>query len=135
MTFAISSIRDVTGVNIEMLGLREDDQPGIVEACGPRRGLTILAGVFDAMRLYRKRQGIVLAEFVTEVPVRWPADPHLRARLASSTFPLIRQGDIEYDTVVDESPASRDVKEKTWMSCSMSCPAWCNPRAFRSRPR
>jgi hypothetical protein len=30
--FAISSIRDVTGVNLELLGLRDANQPGMLEA-------------------------------------------------------------------------------------------------------
>jgi hypothetical protein len=115
MTFAISSIRDVTGVNIEMLGLREGDQPGIVESMRTKAGLTILAGVFDAIRLYRKRQGILLAEFVT----RFLSDGRL-IRIwgpqGQQFIPLIRQPDVvEYDIVIDESPASRDVKEKTWI--------------------
>lgn len=115
MTFAISSIRDVTGVNIEMLGLREGDQPGVVESMRTKAGLTILAGVFDAMRLYRKRQGILLAEFVT----KFLSDGRLIkiwGPEGQQFIPLVRNDDVvEYDLVIDESPASRDVKEKTWL--------------------
>jgi len=32
MEFAISSIRDVTGINLELLGMRDANQPGILEA-------------------------------------------------------------------------------------------------------
>lgn len=114
MQFALSSIRDCPGVNVEMLGGRAEDQPGIVEDMRTKAGLTILAGVFDAMRLYRKRQGIVLAEFVT----KFLSDGRLIrifGPMGQQFIPLIRQPDVvEYDVVVDESPASRDVKEKTW---------------------
>lgn len=114
MQFAITSIRDVTGANVEMLGMRQEDQPGVVEDMRTKAGLTILAGVFDAMRLYRKRQGIVLAEFVT----KFLSDGRL-IRIWGQTgqqfIPLVRRPDaVEYDVVVDESPASRDTKEKTW---------------------
>jgi hypothetical protein len=114
MQFAITSIRDVTGANVEMLGMRQEDQPGIVEDMRTKAGLTILAPVFDAIRLYRKRQGIVLAEFVT----KFLSDGRL-IRIwgpqGQQFIPLVRQPDVvEYDVVVDESPASRDVKEKTW---------------------
>lgn len=115
MQFAITSIRDVTGANVEMLGMRQEDQPGVVEDMRTKAGLTILAGVFDAMRLYRKRQGIVLAEFVT----KFLSDGRLIriwGQQGQQFIPLVRQPDvIEYDVVVDESSASRDVKEKTWM--------------------
>lgn len=114
MQFAITSIRDVTGANVEMLGNRQEDQPGVVEEMRTKAGLTILAPVFDAIRLYRKRQGIVLAEFVT----KFLSDGRL-IRIwgpqGQQFIPLVRQPDVvEYDVVVDESPASRDVKEKTW---------------------
>jgi hypothetical protein len=114
MQFAITSIRDVTGANIEMLGMRQEDQPGIVEDMRTKAGLTILAGVFDAMRLYRKRQGIVLAEFVT----KFLSDGRLIriwGQQGQEFIPLVRNPEVtEYDVVVDESPASRDVKEKTY---------------------
>lgn len=114
MQFAITSIRDVTGVNIEMLGMRQEDQPGIVEDMRTKAGLTILAGVFDAMRLYRKRQGIILAEFVE----KFLSDGRLIrivGKDGQQFIPLLRNPETtEYDLVVDESPASRDVKERTF---------------------
>jgi len=115
MQFAVASIRDATGVNLELLGAQSKEQPGVVEDMRTKAGMTILAPVFDAMRLYRKRQAMVLAEFVRE----FMSDGRLMKVLGPDGYqfvPLLRnQLSLEYDMVVDESPASRDVKEKTWL--------------------
>jgi hypothetical protein len=115
LQLAISSIRDVPGVNVEMLGMRGGDQPGIVEDMRTKAGLTILAPVFDAKRLYTKRQAVLLAEFVRS----YVSDGRLIRILGQNGhqfIPLIRDElASEYDIVMDESPASRDVKERTWV--------------------
>jgi len=122
MQFAIASIRDVSGVNVDMLGGAERDQPGIVEDMRTKAGLVILASVFDAMRLYRKRAGIIRAEFVQ----KFISDGRLirvLGKTGEQFIPLIRQADaIDYDVVVDESPTSRDVKERTWMALQQIVP-------------
>lgn len=122
MQFAITSIRDVTGVNVDMLGGADRDQPGVVEDMRTKAGLTILARIFDAMRLYRKNQGAVLAEFVQ----RFMSDGRL-IRVVGKTgeqfIPLIRDPQtLEYDIVVDESPSSRDVKERAWGAIQVMAP-------------
>ena len=122
MQFAIGSIRDVTGVNIELLGQENDNETGVVEDMKSKAGLTILASVFDAMRLYRKRQGALLAEFVQ----RFISDGRL-IRILGQTgqqfIPLIRdQFAMDYDIVVDESPSSRDVKARTWQALGQLAP-------------
>jgi len=115
MQLAMSMIQDVPGINIEMLGQQKNDQPGIVEDMRTKAGLIILASVFDAKRLYVKRQGLILAEFVT----KFLSDGRL-IRIwgpqGQQFIPLVRNPEVtEYDIVVDESPASRDVKERTWI--------------------
>ncbi len=122
MQFAIASIRDATGVNLELLGAQSKEQPGVVEDMRTKAGLTILAPVFDAMRLYRKRQAMVLAEFVR----KFLSDGRLIrviGEMGQQFIPLLRdEGTVEYDVVVDESPASRDVKERTWSVLSQIVP-------------
>lgn len=121
MQFAITSIRDVTGVNVDMLGGAGRDQPGVVEDMRTKAGLTILAKVFDALRQYRKRQGILLAEFVE----RFISDGRLIRIVGPSGqqyIPLLRNEPLEYDVVVDESPAARDVKERTWAALQIVAP-------------
>ena len=59
MEFGISSIRDVTGINLELLGMRDVNQPGILEAQRKQAAMTVLATLFDSLRRFRKRIGRV----------------------------------------------------------------------------
>ena len=114
MEFAISSIRDGTGVNLELLGLVDRNQAGVLEHQRTQAGLTILAPFFSSLRLYRKRQGRLLAYFIKE----YISDGRLIRVVGedgAQYVPLLRDPiDIDYEVVVDESPTSRDTKEKTW---------------------
>lgn len=122
LTLAISSIRDCTGINLELLGLVEKDQPGIVEHARKQAGMTVLAGVFDALRRYRKDQGRLLLWFITS----FLADGRL-IRIggagAARYVPLVRQrGTGEYDVIVDDAPTSPNLKERTWGSLVQMMP-------------
>lgn len=64
LEYSVGGMREVTGVNVEFLGQTDKVQPGIVEAMRTKAGLVILAPWFDAMRLYMKRQGRILGEFI-----------------------------------------------------------------------
>lgn len=116
MEFAISSIRDATGVNLELLGLVDRQQAGVLEAQRTQAGLTILAPFFSNLRLYRKKQGRVLAYFISE----YISDGRLIrvvGQEGEQYLPLLRDPiDVDYEVVVDESPTSRDTKEKTWQA-------------------
>jgi hypothetical protein len=57
MTFAISSFKDVTGINLELLGQQDQNQPGIIEAMRKQAGMTVLATLFDSLRGFRKQVG------------------------------------------------------------------------------
>jgi hypothetical protein len=114
MEFAISSIRDCTGVNLELLGLVDRQQAGVLEAQRTQAGLTILAPFFSSLRHYRKRQGRVLAYFINE----YISDGRL-IRVAGPEgeqfIPLMRQTeDVDFEMVVDSAPTARDTKEQTW---------------------
>lgn len=116
MEVAISSIRDATGVNLELLGLVDRQQAGVLEQQRTQAGLTILAPFFSNLRLYRKKQGRVLAYFISE----YISDGRLIrvvGQEGEQFLPLLRDPiDVDYEVVVDESPTSRDTKEKTWMA-------------------
>jgi hypothetical protein len=57
MQFAITSIRDCTGINLELLGQKDVNQPGILEAQRKQAGMTVLATLFDSLRRFRKYVG------------------------------------------------------------------------------
>lgn len=114
MQFAISSIRDTTGVNLELLGMAQKDQPGILEHQRKQAGMTILAGLFDSLRHYRKEQGKLMLWYITN----FLSDGRL-IRIGGAEqaryVPLIhQQGVAEYDVIVDDTPSSPNQKEATW---------------------
>lgn len=121
--FAISSIPDSTGVNMEMMGLRDANQAGILEYQRKQSALTILAKLFDSLRGYRKRQGRVLLHYITEYLsdgrlVRIAGDDGMRY------VPLVRDPNVtRYDVIVDDSPTSPNQKEQTWAFLQQILPA------------
>lgn len=66
--FSISSIRDVTGVSVEMLGLADRDQPASLEYQRRQSAMTILASLFNGLRHYRKLQGRTMLEQLKLLP-------------------------------------------------------------------
>jgi hypothetical protein len=122
LQLAISSIRDVTGINLELLGMVEQDQPGIVEHMRKQAGMTVLAGIFASLRRYRKEQGRLLLWYITT----FLSDGRLirivgpdRARYV----PLLHRPDtIEYDVVVDDMPTSPNLKEQVWATLVQMMP-------------
>jgi hypothetical protein len=113
MEYSISSIRDVSGINLEMLGMREGNQPASLELQRRQSGMTILASLFRSMRSYHFNQGRVMLYFIQN---------HLSdGRLikivgeeGAQYVPLLKQADAKYDIVVDEGPTSPNQKERVW---------------------
>lgn len=113
--FAVSSIRDASGVNMELLGLRDANQPGVLEYQRRQSAMTTLAGFFDALRYYRKTQGKVMLHYLrayiapTGRLVRVVEDDLVRY------VPLAMADDTaEYDVIVDDAPQAPNQKERNW---------------------
>lgn len=122
MQFAISSIRDVSGVNLELLGMANKDQAGILEHQRKQAGMTILAGFFDALREYRKDQGRLMLYYITN----FLSDGRL-IRIGGDSdgkyVSLVHEpGLVEYDVVVDTAPTSPNQKEQAWAVISQMMP-------------
>ncbi len=123
MGVSISGTRDVSGINLEMLGMADRDQPGVLEAQRKQAALGVLAGLFDGLRRYRKEQGRLLAKFISE----YLSDGRLvriqRGNGLEEFVPLVRdQTTFEYDVVVDESPTSQNTKERTFAILTQMMP-------------
>jgi hypothetical protein len=114
LQLAMSSIRDCTGINLELLGLVEKEQPGILEHMRKQAGMTVLAGLFDALRQYRKDQGRLMLWYITN----FLADGRL-IRIGGPAqaryVPLVHDPALaDYDVIVDDTPTSPNLKERAW---------------------
>lgn len=115
MQFSFDAMPQVSGINLEMMGLVGKDQPGVLEAHRKQAGYSILAQFFDALKLYRKRQGRTLLNFIQE----YISDGRL-IRItgdngAEQYVPLIRDDKtLKYDIIVDDAPMSANQKQMVW---------------------
>ena len=127
LTFSISSLRDVTGINLELLGLADRKQAGILESQRKQAAMTVLASLFDALRRYRKEQGRTLIKFIQD----YLSDGRLVRILGGDGVeryvPLIRDNTaIDADVVVDEAPSSVSQKERTFEILMQMLPNMAN---------
>lgn len=114
MQFALQSMRDVSGINVEMLGLADRGQAASLEYQRRQAATTILAPFFDGLRRYRKDQGRLLLHLIRD----YLSDGRL-VRIAGPDYeryvPLIRNDDVlEFDIIVDDAPVSPNQKEASW---------------------
>lgn len=121
--FAISSIRDTSGVSVEMLGLREAGQAASLEAQRTQAGMTILQPFFDAMKYYRELQGLVMLHYIQNDL----SDGRLIkivGQEGAQYVPLMRQAAEQYDIIVDDAPTSPNQKEAAWAVMMQLLPAF-----------
>jgi hypothetical protein len=120
---AISSIRDVSGVNVEVLGMREADQAASLEAQRKQSAMVILQPMFDSLRRYRKNQGRVLLYLIQN----YLSDGRLIkivGQEGEKYVPLVHnEGVSTYDVIVDQSPTSPDQKQAVWGMLQQILPA------------
>jgi len=115
MEFAISSIRDTSGVNVELLGMQNSaSQAASLDLQRKQSSMTILQPLFDSLRRYRKEQGRLLLYLIEN----YLSDGRLIRIVGQEQeqyVPLVRQpGNATYDVIVDEAPSSPNQKEATW---------------------
>lgn len=112
MMHTVQSFNDVTGIPVEMLGLTNADQAGIVEAQRRQSGIAIISWAFDAMRKFRKEQARTMSKYILE----YLADGRLvRISNEKAYVPLIKQpGMMEYDIIIDDAPMSANQKDRVW---------------------
>jgi hypothetical protein len=122
LNYALLAVNDAPGVNMELLGLANRDQPGVLEESRKQAGVTVLAIFFDSLRRYRKEQGRTLASFIRD----YISDGRL-IRIAgpdgAQYVPLLKDDTaMKYDVVVSDAPTSPNMKEKTWAALNMLLP-------------
>jgi len=113
--FAISSIRDVSGVSLELMGMREANQAGVLEYQRRQSAMTTLAGLFDSLRFYRKRQGSSILHFLRAHIAPTGRLVRIVSKGHEQYIPLAMDDDTrKYDTIVDDAPSAPNEKEKAW---------------------
>lgn len=120
--FAITSIRDVSGVSVELLGLRAADQPASLELQRRQAGMNILQWAFDGLKLYAEKNGRVILWYLQHDL----SDGRLVRILGKENeqyVPLVKQASAEYDIIVDDSPTSPNQKEQVWQIISAMLPS------------
>ena len=115
MQFAISGIRDASGINQELLGLVSRQQAGVLEHQRKQAAYAILANYYDSLRAYRKEQGGLLLKYIQ----KYLPDGYL-VRISGEDgvaryAPLVRQPDtVKFDVVVDSAASGPNQRERTW---------------------
>ena len=114
--FAISTIRDTSGVSLELMGMAERQQAGILEAQRKAASMTTLATYFDSLRYYRKTQGEVILSFLRDhIAPTGRLVRIVREGLAQYVSLATETGTRKYDVIVDDSPAAApNEKERAW---------------------
>lgn len=115
LQYADDAIIKATGINMELLGIREVNQPGVLEHQRKQQGIAILAAFFDSLRRYRKIQGRLMLKLIQT----YLADGRLVRIVGDEQaqyVPLMKEqvADSEYDIIVDDAPTSTNEKERTW---------------------
>lgn len=113
--FAISAIRDTSGVNLELLGLRDANQPGVLEYQRRQSAMTTLARFFDSLRYYRKRQGVTILNMLRNHIAPTGRLVRIMKEDLVQYVPLAMADDTKkYDVIVDDAPQAPNEKEKAW---------------------
>ncbi len=115
MEFAMNAMPETTGINLEIMGMANKVQPGIVEQHRKQSAMTILAWAFDSMRQYYHQSGKIAAEYVR----KYMADGRLvrlRGEGEARYLPLVREAlNFDFDIIVDEAPHSTNQQERVFM--------------------
>ena len=123
MEFALNSLPQVTGINLEALGLADRDQANVLEQSRKQAAYGLLAPIFDSLRRYRKNHGKLLYYFIQ----KFIADGRLIRVIGpgyEQVVPLMRVPDsFQFDVVVDSSPAAPDIKNQTWSALMQLIPS------------
>ena len=115
MQYAIDAVPATSGVNAEMIGMADRNQPAILEESRKISGLTILAPLFDSLKRHQRERGRIVLDFLN----RFIADGRA-IRITSPTGDRMsvpfRQDPqaATYDIIVDEMPSTPNSKAETF---------------------
>lgn len=120
--YAITSLRDVTGVNVDFIGLSEGDVAAVTMRQRQKQTLTVLALLFSSYTRFLKDEARLIIEFARE----YLADGRLiriGGEYNAQSIPLLREPlELSYDIIADENPKNPNVKEEMWQIIGQALP-------------
>jgi hypothetical protein len=109
----LQNMRDISGVNVDLMGNTQKDSPGVVMELRRKQALTVLQTLFDNLRLSRRILGQVLIAFIQQ----YMADGRMVRVVGQPTAQYIAlTKDLQFakfDAVVEDSPDSPTDKMAT----------------------
>lgn len=109
-----SMFAETTGMNMELMGMADRQQPGVLEAQRKQAAMTILATLFDSLSAFRREVGMMRLTFIQD----YLADDRLirvHGEDGIQAMPLLKEKTLgSYDVIVDDAPSSTNMKEKAW---------------------
>lgn len=122
MDFAMNSMPQVTGMPVELMGLSDKVQPGVVEAQRKQSAMAIIAWAFDAMRRYYRSMGRQMCRYVVDY-VPEGTLVMVNGEQSKQYVPLMKnQVGMTFDIVVDEAPTSVNQQERVWLALEVLIP-------------
>lgn len=122
MQLSIQALRDVTGINLEMLGMSENVQAGVLEYQRRQSGLMILATLFNSLRRYRKEQGRLMLYMMREY-IPDGTLIRIQSQEGAQYVQLMKDEQVaQYDVVVDDAPTSPNLKEQVFAVMQVIAP-------------
>lgn len=122
LNFAISSIRDVSGMNVEMLGLADREQAGVLEQERKKAALVILAPLAAAMYHHRKVSGKVLLAFMRKY-LSENSLVRMTSQGQARYVPFVKDDEsVKYDVIIDTAPSSPNMKQEVWGTMTQILP-------------
>lgn len=113
----------VSGINLELLGLADREQAGVLEAQRKQAAMTILADLFDSIGSFHETVGRARLEYIQ----RYFADDRMIRVYGDQGAKLVRLTKDEtfgnYDVMAEDAPTSTNMKEKAWAGLTMLLPA------------
>jgi hypothetical protein len=114
MEFSLNALPQTTGLNLELLGLADRVQAGVVEAQRKQSAMAIVAWAFDGMRRYYRSMGRMLAEYVRDY-MKEGTLIQIQGEKGKQYVPLVKQQlSTNFDVIVDEAPTSVNQQERVW---------------------
>lgn len=122
MEFTLQGLPQTTGIPVELMGLTEKVQSGVLEAQRKQSAMAIVAWAFDAMRRYYRSMGKQMACYVVDYLPEGTL-VMINGEQSRQYVPIVKNRmSKRFDVIVDEAPTSTNMKERVWAVLEVMIP-------------